>query len=226
MKHIKDYTLFKESIDSESISERGSIASEVWVPQGFNKEMSKYPNDKITRKLVLKLADKWDIPHKDALEYVADAWVLDLDESLYTEAVDFTDRPSKISKEIFDIAKKGLPKDIISNIKSIHPNNISLLASPSSGSKKGVGTGEVEYKTIILDFKEPMGKANVTSLEIGIRKGTSGPGSGYVVITGSKDGNHYLIDNNPRSFAAYYIYDGAPEKLSNLFNTHIKKYFK
>jgi len=65
----------------ESVNERGTVNPEIWVPQGFNKEMSKYPNAKITRKLVLKVADKWDIPHDDALDYVAYNWVLDLKEN-------------------------------------------------------------------------------------------------------------------------------------------------
>lgn len=65
----------------KQIFEATTKAPKIWVPGGFDKEISKYPNSKITRKIVLDAALKWDVDPEDAIKYVEFAWVIDLDEN-------------------------------------------------------------------------------------------------------------------------------------------------
>ena len=63
------------------VAEATTKAPKIWVPGGFDKEIAKYPNSKITRKIVLDAALKWDVNPEDAIKYVEYAWVIDLDEN-------------------------------------------------------------------------------------------------------------------------------------------------
>ena len=54
---------------------------EVWVPGNFDKDISKYPNAKLTRKIVLDAAKKWDVNPDDAIKYVEFGWHVDLSEN-------------------------------------------------------------------------------------------------------------------------------------------------
>lgn len=63
------------------VAEATTKAPKIWVPGGFDKEIAKYPNSKITRKIVLDAALKWDVNPEDAIKYVEYAWVVDLDEN-------------------------------------------------------------------------------------------------------------------------------------------------
>jgi len=63
------------------VSEATTKAPKIWVPGGFDKAISKYPNSKITRKIVLDAALKWDVNPEDAIKYVEYAWTVDLDEN-------------------------------------------------------------------------------------------------------------------------------------------------
>jgi hypothetical protein len=63
------------------VSEATAKAPKIWVPGGFDKEIAKYPNQKITRKIVLDAALRWDVNPEDAIKYVEFAWVIDLDEN-------------------------------------------------------------------------------------------------------------------------------------------------
>jgi hypothetical protein len=65
----------------KQIFEATTKAPKIWVPGGFEKEIAKYPNSKITRKIVLDAALKWDVNPEDAIKYVEYAWVIDLDEN-------------------------------------------------------------------------------------------------------------------------------------------------
>jgi hypothetical protein len=66
------------------VSEATTKAPKIWVPGGFDKAIAKYPNSKITRKIVLDAALKWDVNPEDAIKYVEYAWVIDLDENKNT----------------------------------------------------------------------------------------------------------------------------------------------
>ena len=63
------------------VAEATEKAPKIWVPGGFDKEIAKYPNQKITRKIVLDAALKWDVNPEDAIQYVEYAWMVDLDEN-------------------------------------------------------------------------------------------------------------------------------------------------
>jgi hypothetical protein len=66
------------------VSEATTKAPKIWVPGGFDKAIAKYPNSKITRKIVLDAALKWDVNPEDAIKYVEYAWAVDLDENKNT----------------------------------------------------------------------------------------------------------------------------------------------
>ena len=63
------------------VSEATTKAPKIWVPGGFDKEIAKYPNQKITKKIVLNAALKWDVNPEEAIKYVEYAWMVDLDEN-------------------------------------------------------------------------------------------------------------------------------------------------
>ena len=63
------------------VSEATEKNPKIWVPGGFDKAIAKYPNQKITRKIVLDAALKWDVNPDDAIQYVEYGWAVDLDEN-------------------------------------------------------------------------------------------------------------------------------------------------
>ena len=65
----------------KQIFEATTKAPKIWVPGGFDKAIAKYPNQKITRKIVLDAAEKWDVNPDDAIKYVEFGWTVDLDEN-------------------------------------------------------------------------------------------------------------------------------------------------
>lgn len=68
----------------EGIFEAISKNPGIWVPGGFDKEIGKYPNSKITKEIVLKAAKKWDVNDDEAISYVEYGWDLDLNENATT----------------------------------------------------------------------------------------------------------------------------------------------
>lgn len=65
----------------KQLNEKTQKNPEIWVPGGFDKEIGKYPNSKITKEVVLKAAKKWDVDEDDAIAYVEYGWDLDLNEN-------------------------------------------------------------------------------------------------------------------------------------------------
>ena len=63
------------------IAEATTKNPKIWVPGDFDKAIAKYPNRKITRKIVLDAAKKWDVNPDDAIKYVEFGWMVDLDEN-------------------------------------------------------------------------------------------------------------------------------------------------
>ena len=68
-------------LKSITVNEKTENNPEIWVPGGFDKQIGKYPNSKITREIVLKAAKKWDVDEDDAIAYVEYGWDLDLNEN-------------------------------------------------------------------------------------------------------------------------------------------------
>lgn len=54
---------------------------QIWVPSEFEKDISKYSNSKLNRKIVLDAAKKWSVDPKDAIDYVEFGWNVDLSEN-------------------------------------------------------------------------------------------------------------------------------------------------
>jgi hypothetical protein len=75
----------KTILKNVMVAEATEKAPKIWVPGGFDKAISKYPNSKITRKIVLDAAVKWDVDPEDAIEYVEYGWMVDLDENKNTK---------------------------------------------------------------------------------------------------------------------------------------------
>jgi hypothetical protein len=82
-----DKAFTKKGINArfEGIFEATEKAPKIWVPGGFDKAISKYPNNKITRKIVLDAAVKWEVAPEDAISYVEYGWAIDLDENKNTK---------------------------------------------------------------------------------------------------------------------------------------------
>jgi ElaB/YqjD/DUF883 family membrane-anchored ribosome-binding protein len=68
-------------LKSITVNEATAKNPGVWVPGNFEKDIAKYPNNKITRKLVLDAAKKWDVNPEDAIKYVEFGWAVDLSEN-------------------------------------------------------------------------------------------------------------------------------------------------
>jgi hypothetical protein len=100
------------------VSEATEKAPKIWVPGGFDKAISKYPNSKITRKIVLDAALKWDVNPEDAIKYVEYAWVVDLDENKNNN-----DMKTKFIYESFQefVANKLNEAASLNKIKSLIP---------------------------------------------------------------------------------------------------------
>lgn len=75
----------KSILKNVMVSEATEKAPKIWVPGGFDKAISKYPNNKITRKIVLDAAVKWEVDPEDAISYVEYGWAIDLDENKNTK---------------------------------------------------------------------------------------------------------------------------------------------
>ncbi len=133
-------------------------------------------------------------------------------------------KPSKLSKEILNIPLKGLPKYVINNIQEGEAAGYSKssMATPSTLSKKGPSTGYLDYTSIVLIFKKPMGSSKTTHLEVGLRKGTSGPGTGYIALKPTADYHRVL----PESSIAIEFYTNQEEALGNLFSERLEKIMK
>lgn len=75
----------KSILKNVMVSEATTKNPKIWVPGGFEKQISKYPNNKITRKIVLDAAVKWEVAPEDAISYVEYGWAIDLDENKNTK---------------------------------------------------------------------------------------------------------------------------------------------
>jgi hypothetical protein len=146
------------------------------------------------------------------------------EERVYGMFNDNQGKPSKISQEILDICLKALPKYVIDNIESVEASGYfkTNLVSPPTVSNKGQSRGENDYTTIVLIFKNPMVKSKTTELMVGLRKRTSGPGTGYIAVKPTADG-HYVL---PEHSAAIEFYDAAPERLAELYKNSLEKLMK
>ena len=75
----------KAILKNVMVAESTTKKPNIWVPGEFDKAISKFPNNKITRKKVLDIAVKWDVDPEDAIAYVEYGWDIDLDENKNTK---------------------------------------------------------------------------------------------------------------------------------------------
>jgi hypothetical protein len=117
-----------------------------------------------------------------------------------------------------------LPKYVIDNIESVEASGYfkTTLASPPTVSNKGQSMGYNDYTTITLIFKKPMGKSKTTELIVGLRKRTSGPGTGYLAFQPTANG-HYVL---PEQSVAIEFGAAAPERLGLLYTKSLENLMK
>lgn len=130
----------------------------------------------------------------------------------------------KIDKEILDIALKAFPKIIVDNISKVEGHGSFKLnaVSPPTISSKGQSRGEIEYNVIDIHLKEPIGKNKVNAITVGLRKRTSGPGTGYLMLSILSNGSIIL----PEKQVATEFWTDPSEILKELYDNEIKSYMK
>jgi len=155
-------------------------------------------------------------------EFVNEAFVGWDRNRVYGMFNDHNGKPSKISKEILEICLKGLPKKLTDNISDVTSVGWEdTMVSPPSVSNKGQSRGEIEYKPIVLNFIEPVGKNKISAMTVGLRKRTSGPGTGYIAIEVTS-GNHTI----PSGQQAIEFYMSPEESLTKLYKEKIEPLMK
>lgn len=106
-------------------------------------------------------------------------YIKSINESFVINSEKGTSRLSKIDDEILQITLKALPKTVIDEIKEVEGHGAwsqTFETPPNIKNKSGV----TSYNFITLEFKKPIGK--MSSLSVGLRKRTSGPLTGYLVL--------------------------------------------
>ena len=148
-----------------------------------------------------------------------------MEERVYGLFNDANGKPTKLDKEILDIALKALPKNIIDNIEDVEGSGSWKTSgvSPSSVSNKGQSRGVIEYTMIGIYFKEPIGRQKVTILTVGLRKRTSGPGTGYLFMEVSGGWNQSMPDS---ACAIEFMADNPSDQLKKLFDEKIKLFIQ
>ena len=144
-------------------------------------------------------------------------------EEFLNESFKTSNKMTKSDNDILSLALKGLPKNVTSNIELVNGNGIwtsSFVTPPTIKNKTGV----TDYNYITIEFSKPIGK--MTKLEVGLKKNTSGPGSGYIALRplqGSKiPYNDSELINSHRGSVAIEFYEDAEEMLGELYNNKIK----
>jgi len=74
----------RKVLNSVTVNEATTKNPEIWVPGGFDKEVSKIPNQKIDVATITKIAKKYDVDIDDAIAYVEYGWDIDLSENTNT----------------------------------------------------------------------------------------------------------------------------------------------
>lgn len=142
------------------------------------------------------------------------------EERVYGMFNDSQGKPSKISQEILDICLKGLPKKITDQIKEVEAAGYfkTEMNTPPTISNKGPSRGAADYTAIVLIFEKPLGKAKVDSLQVGIRKRTSGPGTGYLAVAPYSGGSRVI----PEGSVSIEFFDSSENQLTRLYDNVLK----
>ena len=141
------------------------------------------------------------------------------EERVYGMFNDAQGKPTKLDKEILDIALKALPKEVVNNIEDVEGSGTlkNTGISPPTVSNKGQSRGEIEYTMITLYLAKEMGKQKIKHITIGLRKRTSGPGTGYLYMEVDGGWNNSM----PDSACAIEFWDDAAHFLRKLYDEKI-----
>ena len=144
------------------------------------------------------------------------------EERVYGMFNDAQGKPSKISQEILDICLKAFPKTLIDNIESVEAAGYGKtnMISPPTISNKGQSRGYNDYTSITLIFQKPIGRMKITEMAVGIRKRTSGPGTGYIATDLTASG--HMVPG--AECAVEFWSDDPVHFLTKLYNEKIKAF--
>jgi hypothetical protein len=153
------------------LTEKTTKNPEIWVPGGFDKEISKYPNSKITKEIVKNAAKKWEVKENDAISYVEYAWTLDLKENIKTnmktnfiyESFSDFEKSLNESPEVNESSEVNeaayVPSNILEFAKEKGSYATKIVKSVATWAEKagkrisgGTAIGK-NYNTIVLDMK-------------------------------------------------------------------------
>jgi len=149
-----------------------------------------------------------------------------LTESSFTiESEKGTPKLSKVDDEILQIALKGLPKNVVNNIKKVEGHGAWSQTFESPVTLRNKARNDIEYSFITLYFSNPIGK--MTELYVGIRKRTSGPGTGYLVLVpisnpSDKPYQSFKLLDTYHGGVATEFFDNPETFLKKLYDTEIK----
>ncbi len=161
--------------------------------------------------------ESWELPRFEG-------FVNENENRVYGMFTDDQGKPTKLDKELLDIALKGLPSNIVKNIDAVEANGYgkSSHVSPPTVSKKGQSRGEIEYHTIGIGLLKPMGRNKITAITLGLRKRTSGPGTGYLYMKVAPDWRHNL---GPDAEGAIEFWDDPASFLRKLYDEKFSNWF-
>ena len=178
----------------------------------------KFGNKKVAAEFGLDEANEsWMLPRFEG-------FVNENENRVYGMFTDDQGKPGKLDKELLDIALKGLPSKIVKNIDAVEANGYgkSSAISPPSVSNKGQSRGTIEYHQIGIGLLKPMGKNKITAITLGLRKRTSGPGTGYLYMKVAPDWRHNL---GPDAEGAIEFWEDPASFLQKLYNEKFSNWF-
>jgi len=173
------------------VSEATTKAPKIWVPGGFDKEISKYPNSKITRKIVLDAALKWDVNPEDAIKYVEFGWVVDLDENKNNN-----DMNTKFIYESFaDFVANKLNENTLN--EAFKSTKLSNLFSVGSAGTKDLAGAFYNFSKLALDQIEDY---DIIEMDPQTARKEKRANAIYFYIVTNQKVNPYIEGSNPSTY--------------------------
>lgn len=137
----------RKVLNSVTVNEATTKNPEIWVPGGFDKEVSKIPNQKIDVATITKIAKKYDVDIDDAIAYVEYGWDIDLTENTNTN----TNMKTKFIYESFGDFVNSLNEATIT-LDATDPKdkNLLKLLKKHKVSMKNLGEGPNGFDEVEL----------------------------------------------------------------------------
>jgi hypothetical protein len=203
------------------VSEATTKAPKIWVPGGFDKEIAKYPNQKITRKIVLDAALKWDVNPEDAIKYVEYAWVIDLDENK-----NINDMTTKFIYESFaDFVANKLNESTLN--EAFKSAKLANLFSVGSAGTKDLAGAFYNFSKLAIDKIEDYDIIEMDPQTARKEKRANGV---YFYIVNNQKENPYIEGSIPSTYnngiiqsnTLLAITNGSNEWYSTAYNSYTK----